>query len=142
MNMLTLSKNFFTSFFHISRWQKRKKKQKKSLSKQQLFAECYLIIIYILQNNESKKQLFRIYLPVKLVYGKMSIKQGKFSSYPCSYVIYKIFILSYHRWLEKGNPPFIEDKMDMNLNIQKIYLNMNIQKIYLRIPASILNKLR
>ena len=132
MNTLTLSKNFFAFFFHITRLAKQKKKRR-SLLKQQPLAQCYLIMVYVLQIKESKKQLFRIYLPVELVYGKMSIKQGKFSSYPCSYVIYKIFILSNHRWLEKGNPPFIEVKMDMNLNIQKIYL---------RISAGILNKLR
>ena len=39
-----------------------------------MFAERYLVIIFGLQNKESKKQLFRIYLSVKLVFGKMSIK--------------------------------------------------------------------
>ena len=132
MNMLTLSKKFFRILFSYYAFGKIEKRRK-CLLKQQPLAQCYLIMVYVLQIKESKKQLFRIYLPVELVYGKMSIKQGKFSSYPCSYVIYKIFILSYHRWLEKGNPPFIEDKMDMNLNIQKISL---------RISAGILNKLR
>ena len=40
--------------------------QQKSLLKQQLFAVCYLIIIHVLQNKESKKQLFQIYLIEKL----------------------------------------------------------------------------
>ena len=39
---------------------------------------------------------------------QISIKMEKFSSYPCSKLIYKIFILSNHRWLEKLNP-FQED---------------------------------
>ena len=30
-------------------------------------AEIFLIIIYFLQNKESKKQLFGVYLPVKLI---------------------------------------------------------------------------
>ena len=62
-----------------------------------------MIIIYVLQNKESKKHFFRIHLPAKPVYGKMSIKKGKFSSYPFSYLIYKVFISSNHRWLEKVN---------------------------------------
>ena len=74
MNMLTLSKNFFTSFFHTLRLAKKKKKRKRGLLKWQLFAERNLIIIYVLQNKKSKKQLFQIYLPVKLGGGKMSIK--------------------------------------------------------------------
>ena len=123
MIMLTLSKNFFTSFFHISRLAKKKKKQKRSLLKQQLFPRRYLITIYVLQNKESKKQLFRVYLPVKLVYGKTSIKQGKISSYPYPYLIQKI------------PNSFMKDKMIMNLQ-------STIQKTYLRVSAAILNKLQ
>ena len=74
MNMVTLSKNFFTSFFHIPRLAKRKNKQKRSLLKRQLFAERYLIMICVMENKESKKKLSRIYLPIKLVYGEMSTK--------------------------------------------------------------------
>ena len=50
------------------------------------------IITYLLQNKESKKELLRIYLPVKLVHGRMSIKKENVSSYPWSYLIYKIFV--------------------------------------------------
>ena len=49
MNMLNLSKKFFTFFFHTSRLAKNKKKQKRSLFKQQLFAERDLVIIYVLK---------------------------------------------------------------------------------------------
>ena len=42
-------------------------------------SECYLII-NLLKNKESKKQLFRIYLPVKLAEGKISMKKEKNSS--------------------------------------------------------------
>ena len=59
----------------------------------------------VITNKESKKQLFRIYLPVKLADGKMSIKKEKVPSYPYSYLIYKIFIWSNYRRLEKLNPP-------------------------------------
>ena len=99
-----LVEKFLHILFSHSAFGKNEKRNKtRSLLKRQLFAECYLIIIYVLQNKESKKPLFRIHLPVKLIYGKMSIKKGKFSSYPFSYLIYKVFILSNHRWLEKMN---------------------------------------
>ena len=42
--------------------------------------ECYLIITYV-KNKESKKQSFRICLPVKLADGRMSIKKEKVYSY-------------------------------------------------------------
>ena len=42
-------------------------------------SECYLII-NLLKNKESKKQLFRIYLPIKLAEGKISMKKEKNSS--------------------------------------------------------------
>ena len=37
-------------------------------------AERYIIIIHV-KNKEFKKQLFQIYLPVKLADGRMSIKR-------------------------------------------------------------------
>ena len=79
MNMLTLSKHFFTSFFHISRLAKKKKETKKKFV--ETVAVCRVSLDYNL--CIAKKQLFRIYLPVKLVYGKMSIKKRK--SYRFSY---------------------------------------------------------
>ena len=39
-------------------------------------AKPYLIIANV-QNKKSKKQLFQIYLPVKLACGTISIKKGK-----------------------------------------------------------------
>ena len=39
-------------------------------------AKPYLIITNV-QNKKSKKQLFQIYLPVKLTYGTISIRKGK-----------------------------------------------------------------
>ena len=64
----------------------------------EIVTERYLIITYLIQNKKSKKQLFRIYLPVKLVDGRMSIKKEEVSSYPCSYITYKIFILIIDGW--------------------------------------------
>ena len=49
-------------------------------------AEYYLITNHA-KNKESKKQTFRICLPVKLADGKMSMKKEK----NCSYLIFKIF---------------------------------------------------
>ena len=49
-----------------------------------------LIINPFKKNKESKKQLFRIYLPVKLVDGKMSMKKEEISSY----LIYNIISFS------------------------------------------------
>ena len=43
-------------------------------------SEFYLIINPLKKNKESKKQLFRLYLPVKLAEGKMSMKKEKNSS--------------------------------------------------------------
>ena len=77
---------------------KTKKKFAEIVAERYLFAERYLIITYLIQNKESKKQLFRIYLPVKLVDGRMSIKKEEVSSYPCSYITYKIFILIIDGW--------------------------------------------
>ena len=51
--------------------------------------ECCLIITDV-QSNESKKQLFRIYHPVKVAYRIMSVKKEKLSSY----LIYNIISLS------------------------------------------------
>ena len=44
MNMLTLSKNFFTSFFHISRLGKKKKKTKKKFA--EIVAVCSALLDY------------------------------------------------------------------------------------------------
>ena len=44
------------------------------------FAECYLITNHV-KIKESKKQPFQIYVPVKLVDGRMSMKKEKKSSY-------------------------------------------------------------
>ena len=96
MNMLTLSKNHFSSIFHISRLAKKKTKEK-FVQTVAFWIERYLIITYVFQNQQWKKQLFRIHLPVKLVYGRISIKLGKFLSYPFSYLIHKIFILNNHK---------------------------------------------
>ena len=69
--------------------------------------ERYLIITYA-KNKESKRQSFRICIPVKLADGRMSIKKGK--------KIRTLFtILSvWARWLEKQNL-FHEDKLNVNL---------------------------
>lgn len=61
-------------------------------------AGCYLIITD-LQNKKSKKQLFRVYLFVKLFDVKLSIKYQKVSSYQIFFVV----SLSNHSWLEKQN---------------------------------------
>ena len=44
MNMLTLSKNFFTSFFHISRLAKEKKETKKKFVETVAF--CRVLLDY------------------------------------------------------------------------------------------------
>ena len=51
-------------------------------------AERYFITAHV-SNKESKKQAFRICLPVKLTDGRMSIKKEK----NCSYLIYNIVSL-------------------------------------------------
>ena len=56
--------------------------------------ECYLITNHV-KNKESKKQSFRICLPVTLADGRMSMKTEK--NY--SYLIYRISVSA--RWLEK-----------------------------------------
>ena len=44
MNMLTLSKDFFTSFFHISRLAKKKKETKKKFA--ETAAVCRVLLDY------------------------------------------------------------------------------------------------
>ena len=81
--MLTLSKDLFTKFIYVSMLRLR---NCESSQKQEKFAEIVAItecslIITDLQNKESRKQPFRKNLPVKLVDGRMSVKEGKVFSY-------------------------------------------------------------
>ena len=81
--MLTLSKDLFTKFIYVSMLRLR---NCESSQKQEKFAEIVAItecslIITDLQNKESRKQPFRKNLPVKLVDGRMSVKEEKVFSY-------------------------------------------------------------
>ena len=81
--MLTLSKDLFTKFIYVSMLRLR---NCESSQKQEKFAEIIAItecslIITDLQNKESRKQPFRKNLPVKLVDGRMSVKEEKVFSY-------------------------------------------------------------
>ena len=60
-------------FSHFVFGKKEKRNKKKFV---ETVAVCRVLLDYnfVLQNKKSKNQLFRIYLPVKLVYSKMSIK--------------------------------------------------------------------
>ena len=71
--------------------------------------ECYLIIIFFKKNRESKKQLFRIHLPVKLTNRKISMKKEKISSY----LIYNI--TSFSKIAGKIEFFFRKSKLNMNL---------------------------
>ena len=71
-------------------------------------SECYLII-NLLKNKESKKQLFRIYLPIKLAEGKISMKKEKNSSK----LIYNI--ASFSKMAGKTDFFFRKNKLNMNL---------------------------
>ena len=70
-------------------------------------AKCYLIMTHA-KNTESKKQPFRICLPVKLADERMTIKKETFLRIQ--------FIISpvQATWLEKQNL-FRRDKLNMNL---------------------------
>ena len=71
-------------------------------------SECYLII-NLLKNKESKKQLFRIYLPIKLAEGKISMKKEKNSSK----LIYNI--ASFSKMAGKTDFFFRKNKLNMTL---------------------------
>ena len=59
-------------------------------------AKSYLIITDV-HSKESKKQVFRLYLPVKLAYGRLLIIKVK----NFTYLMYNIVSLGNHRWLGK-----------------------------------------
>ena len=69
----------------------------------EIVTERYLIITYLIQNKKSQKQLFRIYLPVKLVERKNVNKKGR--SFIIPMFIHNLQNFHFdHRWLEKLNP--------------------------------------
>ena len=72
-------------------------------------SEFYLIINPLKKNKESKKQLFRLYLPVKLAQGKMSMKKEKNSSN----IIY--IIISFSKIAGKTELFFGKNRLNVNL---------------------------
>ena len=59
--------------------------------------EAFFKKITDVHSKESKKQVFRLYLPVKLAYGRLLIIKVK----NFTYLMYNIVSLGNHRWLGK-----------------------------------------
>ena len=110
MKALTLRKDSFTPFAHVLILRLRQiTRINNGIVKTVAAQECYLIIIFFKKNRESKKQLFRIYLPVKLTNRKISMKKEKISSY----LIYNI--TSFSKIAGKIEFFFRKSKLNMNL---------------------------
>ena len=75
--MITLSQGFFTIFAYVLMLYLRScgstQEQQNNFFYIVAASEC----LSWCKNNELKKQLFRIYIPVKLAYGRISVKKEK-----------------------------------------------------------------